>query len=48
MYPIYAITRTNGPVVLRSYETESAQRRGYRAAVQTLRDGGFDLHPANR
>jgi len=32
----------DGPVVLRSCETEREQRSAYRDALATLRDGGYD------
>ena len=41
-YEIYAITRCDGPVLIGSYESRSAQRAAYRDALATLRDGGYD------
>lgn len=39
---VIAHTTHDGPVVLRSCETVQEQRRAYRDALATLRDGGFD------
>ena len=39
---VVAHTTHDGPVVLRSCETVQEQRRAYRDALATLRDGGFD------
>jgi len=41
-YRIYAICAGSGPVVIGSYGSESEQRRAYRDALATLRDGGYD------
>lgn len=40
--PIIAHTTHDGPVVLGRYERATDQRRAYRDALATLRDGGFD------
>jgi len=39
---VIALTAHDGPVVLRSCETVQEQRRAYRDALATLRDGGYD------
>ena len=39
---VIALTAHYGPVVLRSCETVQEQRRAYRDALATLRDGGYD------
>jgi len=39
---VIARTVQDGPVVLRSCETEREQRSAYRDALATLRDGGYD------
>ena len=39
---VIARTVHDGPVVLGQYETVTGQRRAYRDALATLRDGGFD------
>ena len=39
---VIAHTTHDGPVVLRSCETVQEQRRAYRDALATLRDGGYD------
>lgn len=40
-YEIYAITRCDGPVLIGSYESRSAQRAAYREALRELADGGY-------
>lgn len=40
-YEIYAITRCDGPVLIGSYESRSAQRTAYREALRELADGGY-------
>ena len=41
-YHVYAICAGSGPVVIGSYGSASDQRRAYRDALATLRDGGYD------
>ena len=41
-FHVYAICAGSGPVVIGSYGSASDQRRAYRDALATLRDGGYD------
>lgn len=41
-YPLYAITRSSGPVILRTYPTEQARNHAYHVERKRLQDGGYD------
>ena len=41
-FHVIAICAGSGPVVIGSYRSARDQRRAYRDALATLRDGGYD------